>query len=132
MNVLIKTLLYKIENLESSHDDLNRIKFEIHILIHMFIETDHQYVIEKFNYRNSRIGGRLLSSSYNFKYLNQHEAQQLCNLDHFNKKGIKKFSLVRFFAFCFLTALNALQYCFNVVFLFYSFLVINVLQIRMR
>ena len=70
MNVLIKTLLYKIENLESSHDDLNRIKFEIHILIHMFIETDHQYVIEKFNYRNSRIGSRLLNSSYDFKYLN--------------------------------------------------------------
>ena len=45
MNVLIKNVLYKIENLESSHDDLNRIKFEIRILIYMFIETDHQYVI---------------------------------------------------------------------------------------
>ena len=65
---------------------------------------------------------RLSGSRYEFKYSNEHEPQQLCSVNRpillekcFTSKAI-----------CFVKTTDAIEYCFNVVFLFYSCIVLPV------
>ena len=73
----------------------------------------------------------LLDSSYDFKQSNEHGAQQLCSVnnltDPFHLMSDLISALIK--TICFVTTSNTLKYCYKVVFLFQSFLVITVLGI---